>query len=274
MVLLTLIQTSQNRRDCLRRFVESLNAQHGIELSKIQLIFVDQGDNKDIFESLNPQISFVYLHNNPCSLSHARNIAIPHVKGKYIAYPDDDCWYAPNTISYALEILQNGCYDGVSGKGTNENDVLTSIFPNESAEICPTNRCAAISYTMFFKFNAEVSFNEDMGVGSPYNFGAGEETDYLLQLIQKHHYRVLYDPNLIVHHPTGTKMDIVKAYSYARGAGYLMRLHSFPLSYILKQFCRPFGGVFFYLITGDFSMCRKSFLILKGRIEGILGIKQ
>ena len=33
-----------------------------------------------------------------------------------------------------------------------------------------------------------------MGVGSQYNIGSGEETDYLLTLMEKHNYVVYYDP--------------------------------------------------------------------------------
>ena len=45
---ISLIQTSQNRRAELERFVNSLNQQEGIDFSAIQFIFVDQGDNRVI----------------------------------------------------------------------------------------------------------------------------------------------------------------------------------------------------------------------------------
>lgn len=45
--VLSLVQTSQNRREELKRFLNSLNAQEMIDFKGIQLIFVDQGDNLD-----------------------------------------------------------------------------------------------------------------------------------------------------------------------------------------------------------------------------------
>ena len=78
--MISLVQTSQNRVKELLRFVESLNAQENIDFSKIQLIFVDQGDCKEAFKNLNPQIHFVYIKYKPSSLSHARNIGLKYVK--------------------------------------------------------------------------------------------------------------------------------------------------------------------------------------------------
>ena len=55
-MLLTLIQTSQNRKRELARFVEALNQQEDVDFSQLQLIFVDQEDNKSAFEQLNTAI--------------------------------------------------------------------------------------------------------------------------------------------------------------------------------------------------------------------------
>ena len=88
--MLSLVQTSQNRRKELKRFLTSLNAQKGIDFKSIQLIFVDQGDCKESFKNLNAQIHFVYIKYKTSSLSHARNIGLKYVKGEFIAFPDDD----------------------------------------------------------------------------------------------------------------------------------------------------------------------------------------
>ena len=58
---LSLIQTSQNRKDELERFVKFLNNQVGVDFNEIQLIFVDQEDNKQVFNGLDERIEFVYI---------------------------------------------------------------------------------------------------------------------------------------------------------------------------------------------------------------------
>lgn len=271
-ITLTLIQTSQNRQAELIRFINSLNHQKKINFKSIQLIFIDQGNNRKIFNNLCPDIDFKYLKTVQCSLSHARNLGLEYVKGEYVAFPDDDCWYEYDTLNKVLSIFEKGKYQGVTGKGSDEKGNLTSIFPIKPSELTLTKRCAAISYTIFLLFDKNMKFDENMGVGSPYNLGAGEETDYLLSLIEQKKYKVYYDPSISIHHPTSniySKEEILKrSYSYARGSGYLFKKHNFSFIYILKQFIRPLGGIFIHLLKFDYFACHKSFLTLKGRIEG------
>lgn len=270
--MLSLVQTSQNRRTELKRFLSSLNAQKGIDFKNIQLIFIDQGDNKDVFEELNSSIDFKYVKASPCSLSKARNIGLEYAKGEYIGFPDDDCWYEENTLCKVMHYLSQGIYQGITGKGTNEKGELTSKFPAMASVLSTTNRCSAISYTLFFVFKKKLPFDENIGVGSPFNIGSGEETDYLLNLMEKYHYKVYYDPDIIVHHPTNSiyEWDYVKrkTYSYARGGGYLMQKHSFPVSYMVKQFFRPCVGIIVNLLRLDVKASICSYLNFKGRIEG------
>ena len=270
--MLSLVQTSQNRRKELKRFLTSLNAQKEIDFKSIQLIFVDQGDNLDVFEEINAAIDFKYIKTSPCSLSKARNIGLEYVKGEFVGFPDDDCWYEEDTLYKVICYLSEGKYQGITGKGTNENGELTSKFPASASVISTTHRCSAISYTLFFVYMKGLLFDENIGVGSPYNIGSGEETDYLLNLMEKYDYKVYYDPTINIHHPTNAiyEWQVVKrkAYSYARGGGYLMQKHSFPLSYIIVQFLRPTMGMIVHLLRMDTKACVQSYCNLKGRIEG------
>lgn len=273
-ILISLIQTSQNRRSELKRFVDSIIKQENIDLKKIQLIFVDQESNNDVFKPLEGFIDFLTIKTNHCSLSHARNLAIPYVKGKIIGFPDDDCWYESNTLEKVLSFFESHPeYDGLSGIGLNENNILTHTFPLKAQVITREKRCAAISYTMFFRFQKDVRFNENIGVGSPYKLGAGEETDYMLNLMEIYNYQMYYNPDIIVHHPASSDNSdhlrmIKKRYLYSRGAGYLMRLHKFSIKYYLRSFIRPLGGVFVYFLRCDFVMTKMYIFVIKGMVEG------
>ena len=274
-IKLSLVLTSRNRKKELLRFIESLNTQQNVDLSSIQLIFVDQEDNRDILKNLNPLFKFNYVQTSHCSLSHARTIGLQYVEGKYLGFPDDDCWYEDNTLIKVLNFFQCNDFQGLTGKGTNGFGKLTSIFPQESRELTITNRCAAISYTIFVLFNKEVFFDENLGVGSPYNLGSGEETDYLLTLMEKYNYQFYYDSTLIIHHPASSdanfdKISLLKVYSYARGNGYLMQKHKFPLLYYMKYFIRPLLGMLYGFVHGRKNRISKSYYILRGRLEGFL----
>lgn len=269
---ISLIQTSINRKRDLIRFIKYLNQQINIDLSCVQLIFVDQEDNAKLFEELDKRIDFTCIKHHRCSLSEARNLALPYVKGMYVAFPDDDCWYEPNTLRSVIDILEKGHYQGVVGIGMDDKGKLTNVFPSTTQDITCTNHCGAISYTMFYQFQPHVRFDENIGVGSPYNLGSGEETDYMLVLMEQYGYKIRYDNSIIVHHPSSDSMEynklLKKHYLYARGAGYLLRKHSeLPLSYKISQFYRPFVGMVLYCFKNK-EKARKSFYIFKGRIEG------
>ena len=272
-IKLTLIQTSRDRRNELKRFVESLNIQTDIALSTIQLVFVDQGDNKDIFDSLNSAISFDYIKYKECSLSCARNIALSHVKGKYVGFPDDDCWYEPKTLSHVYNNIENT--DGIVGLGLDEHGKETNRFSRKSKRITKYNHCGAISYTIFLKYDNNLRFDENLGVGSPKTFSSGEETDYLLSYMEKHSsFLIIFNREVIIHHPSNKvdyfQNEIRKMYYYSRGDGYLLKKHKFPVLYIFKKFIYPIGGVIVYSVQMNTKKVKRSYLILKGRLEGFL----
>lgn len=272
MIVLTLIQTSQNRFDDVKRFVDSLNRQENLLFSSIQYIFLDQGDNKNAFKNLNKAIDFKYISISPCSLSHARNLGLKHVKGKFIGFPDDDCWYESNTLSLIIDRLKE--YDGVSAKGLDERGNLTNNFPHKGTFIISRyHHYGAISYTIFLRFFPNVYFDENIGVGSSYGLHSGEETDYIIQVQNIATKQMIYDSSIIVHHPLnglGNYCDLKrKTYFYARGHGYIMRKNNYPFIHILLSLVRPIVGVCLYFFVFKFARSIQSYLLLKGRIEGL-----
>lgn len=268
--MISLLQTSQNRVDELARFVKTLNSQIDVDFSQIQLIFVDQGDCKAAFQSLNSNIEFKYVKYKPSSLSHARNVGLQYVEGEYIAFPDDDCWYEPNTLSKVIRELK--VHDGVLVKATNEDNIPIAPFPQQNRKATLFDHCNACSNCIFVRYDKNIKFDECLGVGTPYGLASGEETDYLIQFIRVHP-DVVYDKDILIHHPLGNptffKSDLDKAYKYARGNGYMMKKNHFPLSIIVRSLIRPLAGMFVFLLKGNTIRSHRSFLLLKGRLEGL-----
>lgn len=269
--MLSLVQTSRARAFELKRFLDSLNAQVGIDFKDIQLIFIDQGDNREIFRDINSEIDFEYIKTTPCSLSKARNVGLKYVKCEYVGFPDDDCWYEPDTLSKVFSLL-HGKYDGVVCYGSDENNKPTNSFAQYSQKISKYNHCGAISYTIFLKFIKELSFDENLGVGSSHKFLSGEETDYLIKFIENSSSDVFYSRDICVHHPLAKSdyfdSETKKAYYYARGRGYLLRKHSYPFILKFKALCRPVVGILFYSICLKLRKAKRSWNILKGRLDG------
>lgn len=86
-------------------------------------------------------------------------------------------------------------------------------------------------------------------------------------------FKILYDPNIVVHHPTGIIYEksflLKKTYSYARGLGYLMQKHKMPLLYKSYQLFRPILGMIVNVLCMDWYKVRKSYYNFRGRIEGL-----
>lgn len=271
MYLLSLVITTQNRKKELLRFLDSLDKQQGVAFNNIQIIFIDQGNNEDVIYYANRKYHIEYIPYCQCALSQARNVALNYVKGKYVAFPDDDCWYTPLTLSCVFERFNQG-FDGVVAFGCDEDGKQTNKFPSKSCLLSKYKHCGAISYTLFLKFDSSILFDENIGVGSKYNLSSGEETDYLVNYFNKEERKVLFDKDIVVHHPNG-KADyfgsqIEKSYYYARGDGYILKKHHFPCVYKLKCFVRPICGIILNLIIFRTKRAERSFFILKGRIEG------
>lgn len=268
--MISLIQTSQNRIEDLQRYVNSLNAQENIDFSQIQLIFVDQGNCKEAFKELNPLIRFTYVKYKPSSLSHVRNVGLDLAVGDYVSFPDDDCWYAKDTLSKALEELKK--HDGLLIKATNEKGIPLANFPKDNQSATLFNHCNACSICIFLRFDKNIRFDENIGVGSPYGLASGEETDYLIHFI-KQCQDVVFDKDILIHHPIGKTTffasDLEKAYKYARGNGYLMKKNHYPLNIVVYSLLRPLVGVVWYLCKFNVLQSKRSFYLLKGRLEGL-----
>lgn len=265
------ILTSIDRKKELARFVNSINEQKNFELKRLQLIFVDQGDNKEIFNCLAPEIDFVYIKYHRCSLSEARNQALPYVKNEIICFGDDDAWYDKDTFSN-LQIRFVDSLDGIIAIAKNEEGKKINVFPNKCQKLTYTNHCGALSISIFLRYDAEIKFDENIGVGSPYQLLSGEESDYLFSYMERHpKFNIVFTPDVVVRHPLGLKQNfdnyLMKNYYYARGWGYVLKKHRIPFMYKLKSFLRPVFGIIIYFFSDRFK-CKKSFYLLKGRIEG------
>lgn len=278
MKTIALIQTTRDRTIELKAFIKSLNSQKNINFSDLQYVFIDQGDNKSVFNDLNPEIEFIYIKSEPCSLSCARNIGIKNCNAKYISFPDDDCWYAMDTLSKVLNRLEQKNFNGIIIKATNEEDIPIGKFPAQSQEISLYNHCGACSITIFFQFIKDLLFDENLGVGSPYKFLAGEESDYIINFMRRTNGKVYYDSNICIHHPIGKPNAFtdyhLKKYYYGRGIGYLYRKQNYPISIIFKNFTKPLIGSFIYLMIGNIQKSKQSFYFAKGKIKGYLDSKK
>ena len=215
--------TRQPRASATERFLVSLNEQTDKTKNLIRLIAVIQSEEN---LCIDPDVKDIkVVHVKPCSLSKARNEGIkliPEGESGIIAFPDDDCWYNSTVLSAAVKNLEQydfvsmGIYDPIKRKGFGKHRTL-----NEKCEINEDNvLLKPISVSIFYKFNEKNEiplFDEKFGVGT--DWGSGEETDFLLQLLFNGK-KGFYDSTDTVYHETEREKDFNASVTYKYSVGF------------------------------------------------------
>jgi glycosyltransferase involved in cell wall biosynthesis len=246
----SLIAATIGRSAEIERLFDSLAGQ---EYQDFELILVDQNADdraRKICDKFRDRLHIVYLQSER-GLSRARNVGLRYARGDVIAFPDDDCWYPPNVLQQvASQFLTDDCLCGLTGCSIDsEGKVSQGRWAKRSLTVNRYNIwVCATSYTIFLRAPAVAAvggFDEMLGVGSGTLWGAGEEVNYLLQVLRRSMY-VRYDPNLRIFHPEPIVNFDATAFSrarlYNRGLGRVLRLNRYPLFFVLYKIIRPLAG--------------------------------
>src|SRR5258707_9390843 len=117
----SLILSTVGRTQELARFLEHLDRQ---SYRFFELIIVDQNPD-EILEPLIRQYKerFPLQHRRSGrGLSRARNAGLQDFSGDIVTFPDDDCWYLPDTLEQIAHVFdENSNYDGFTGRGVDDS---------------------------------------------------------------------------------------------------------------------------------------------------------
>ncbi|MCL1145220.1 glycosyltransferase [Shewanella marinintestina] len=226
----SLILPTLGRKKDLIRFVSSLRFAAEKVDNKLELIVIDQNDKsfelKEVLESLHCSFDIIYIHSDIKGLSYNRNLGLKVCKGKYIAFPDDDCTYYPDTLKVVLDILNSGSnIDFIAGQivDIKTNQKIIKNWPDVIKNISFLNYYfLSSSITIFAKFDKNDSFDVTLGAGG--QFGSCEDPDFLYTKLLKGK-KGIYYPSVKVWHPIPDfgSIDNVKVFNYASGFGYFIR---------------------------------------------------
>lgn len=176
------------------------------------------------------QITRILLPSKGVSI--ARNALLSLVEdGDILIFPDDDCWYAPDTLAQVVEAFRRHPEAGaILGYWTPSPQLPQ---PDNTEQILSATALFSQGGTCVQFFRAEVvkdlRFDPRLGPGTGLPYGCGEDTDYLLEAHRRA--PVWRCPSIRVFHPspdTHVPSD-TKITSYAAGRMYLLKKHAFPL---------------------------------------------
>lgn len=177
-------------------------------------------------------------------LSRGRNVGLALAKGSLIAFPDDDCLYAPDVLVEVLRMFQENPLIGFLGVGSRDYWRNASTIPLPKQPCGVNERLMPLfSPTLFVRrswLDKVGGFDEDLGVGAPF-YGAGEETELVLRLLEAGAIGV-YQPTPIVFHPAKvlnplSKAQLRRQLSYGRGLSAVLCRHKALYGYVFWVQC-------------------------------------
>jgi glycosyltransferase involved in cell wall biosynthesis len=244
--LVSLITCTLGRKDKLERLLQSLLQQNR---EQFELILIDQNPPGFLTDVVAPYLqyfSIVHVHTAK-GLSLGRNAGLRIAKGDLVAFPDDDCWYPPQTIQHVMELFaQQPKLAFVTGCTRDASDI-PSLSPSLEYRVAISRanylNCGN-SNSIFARLQAvrELGgFDERLGVGATTPFQSGEESDLVLSAI-KAQMQLAYFPELVVHHDqvvsSSRSSYVSRARQYGAGYGALLHKHQFGNAYFASRVLR------------------------------------
>jgi glycosyltransferase involved in cell wall biosynthesis len=244
-----------------------------------EVIVVDQNPDDrvgKIVQRYRELLDIVYLRSKK-GLSRARNVGLRAVRGDVVGFPDDDCWYPPQTLeSVAARLAAESHLVGVTGRCIDPNGAPSHGRWAKSAHLL--NRyniwISATSPTIFVRSGAiyaVAGFDEQLGVGSGSRWGSGEEVHFLLGVLRAG-YPVRYEPSLRIYHCEPITSYDDRAYLrgrlYNRGFGRVLSVNHYPLFFVFYSAARPAIGCALSVLKGDIARARYYWIAATQRILG------
>jgi glycosyltransferase involved in cell wall biosynthesis len=262
----------------LGRLLDSLEAQTHPSL---RVLVVDQNLDERADPVLSGRAIEVVRLDSPPGLARARNVALELVSADVVAFPDDDCRYAPTLLADVAERL--GADQGIDGLSVPTEDAEGRRDAGWGAEptlLTSGNVWNLVASAGLFLRRPVIDrvgrFDEQLGVGGPGPWRSSEETDYVIRALRDGA-RIAYDPSLSVEHPlTVGAGPVLVARGRSEGAsvGYLLRKHGYPPRTVGRMAIRPVGGVAVALARRDVDRARFHAATLAGRIRGYFGARR
>jgi GT2 family glycosyltransferase len=261
----------------LERLLESLAAQTH---RSFRILVVDQNPDARLAPVLDRASELeVVLLTAPPGLSHARNRALPELRGDLVAFPDDDCAYPPDLLErVAARFARDLSLDGLSARTADREGCSDTGWRDDVETLRKRNVWNLVASAGLFLRRAVIArvgtFDERLGLGSDTPYTCGEETDYVIRALAQGA-RIEYDPTLVVEHELAAHdRDGLRERGRREGAsvGFLLRKHGYPVSTLSRMAVRPLGGIAVSLARRDSSRARFYSETLRGRVRGYLDV--
>ena len=276
---LSLVVTTLGRTVQVERLLRSLAVQSHADF---EVVVVDQNNDDRLCPILEQDWPFpLKRFHTPGErgASRGRNRGWMLARGPVVVFPDDDCWYAPDFLRTSLTTMRHHACDMLTGRATDETG--RSINGRFRKEAQPTDAVnvwtTAIEWMVFFRrpvLEGVGGFDAGGGGGAATPWQSCEIQDIIIRAMNAG-FSCWYDPSVIGHHENllAGIPDVRltrKARAYARGMGFVLRLHGYGPLAIGAWIARPLARGVVSVVQGRPGMLRYSAQVALGRLEGAL----
>ena len=274
--MFSLIVCTIDRVDPLDRLFRSLAEQ---AFGDFEVVLVDQnGDDRlqPLIDAFGGRFAIRRIRSAK-GISRARNNGMAAARGAFVCFPDDDCWYRPDTLAVAARLFADNSGLAIVTGRTLDAEGKVSLSPTGEMPLTVTRwnyLACGNSNSIFVRRSALAAiggFDEDLGVGSDSPFQSGEEADFLLRAIAAGQ-GLRYFPQLCVHHDQVISdygpRQVERARKYGRGFGALMRKQRFSFPYVLYRLTRPLASLALAALRRDGAARAYKHAWLSGIVEG------
>ena len=102
----SLIVATRWRTSELRKFLDSLVIQ---TYKRFNVIVVDQNDDdrvQSLLQEYESRLSITHVRSSAFGKAAANNVGLRICDGEFVAFPDDDCWYAPDLLNRVVDMFE------------------------------------------------------------------------------------------------------------------------------------------------------------------------
>jgi glycosyltransferase involved in cell wall biosynthesis len=246
-----------------------------------ELIVVDQNPDdrlEPILSSYADNFPIVHLRTDRRGLSRAKNLGLTYASGDIVGFPDDNCLFPPRLLEEVARFFADHPeVDGLTGRSVDEDGADSNgrydVLPGAVDKFNVWRR--GIAYNIFLRRESigKVRFDEELGPGAGTAWGAGDETDFLLRLLDQG-VSLRYGPTLVVVHPQPVPpYDAAarrRAYAYGCGIGHVLRRHRYPPGFVASWLIRPLGATVVSLACRTHAEAAYHRSTFEGRVRGLL----
>lgn len=177
----------------------------------------------------------------PQGVSVARNVLLEQARADIIVFPDDDCWYAPDTLERVCKMFAAYPSCGaLLGVWTSSPDVYASGVSEGIVSQAGLFQLAG-TCVQFYRRDAVtgIRFDPLLGPGTGLPYGCGEDTDYLLYAFARTEVRRYAKIRVFHPSPKEIQPSPQKVAGYAAGRMYLLKKHGFSWLFMLFNVLYP-----------------------------------